>query len=156
MPPRVPYAPATGREIIESLMEGQQRASLSKRRSMVRDLLTKALAEFRAQNVHADREHRLDSNKVDELVEELHEDVMQWLGAKYALKDIGDRLSERHRKLLLDGQCYAMESAREKAAELMVETRYDVEQLVARIHAPLPTDPYVPSALYGGLVHEME
>ncbi len=81
---------------------------------------------------------------------------MRWLGATYALKTLGNRLSERHRQLVLDAQSCAMESALENADELMVETMYDVEQLVARIHAPLPCDPCCTSVLYSDLIDEVE
>ncbi len=153
MPPRARTGAVSPGELIEVLLAGCRRTTLSERKEMVRKLLARALAQYREINTHTDRVHKLGSDVVNKLLERLNDNVIHWFAAHRTLLALHPRLSETQRQRVSTGQQLAYDRAFENAELLMVKTRYDVEQLVARTNQ-FPNEPSVPYDLYGNLWSE--
>ena len=120
---------------------------------MVRDLLKGALDEFIQEHMQLDREQDLDRYQEDGLVEDLNKYVVHYFAAGLVLRNMGGRMSERHKVLVNEGQSLAFDYAIGRAKSLILYTRYDVEQLVARSDS-YTHEANVPILLYLPLVEE--
>ncbi len=123
----------TAGDVILKICQGQKKVTLPKAKDMARNLLTRALAEYRQIDTHTDRTHVYCDEQVEDALEEMHGFILQWYGAHKTLRRPGHAMSDTLYKMVAEGKEKAYNLAFNRAENLMRETQYDVEQLVARM-----------------------